>query len=149
MFFCNRTARPTLRFPNEGTNTRIHSLWLSNLFVDLTRVGPNPILRSHTSYLTVANVNHQAMIADILLIWYMFLGGHVEEETVWAVDKSYAAISSFIPACLTSRTPVIHWETSFPTYLQEWWTSLSVEIVFDISSTSSSFWQHGRNALNI
>ena len=29
------------------------------------------------------------MIADILLMWHMFLGGHVEEETFWVVNKLY------------------------------------------------------------
>ena len=94
-------SRPVLLFPHGAKNTRIHSLWLSNLFVDLTRVGPNPILRSSSSCLTIARTNHRATIANILLMWYMFLGGHVEEETTWAVDKSYATISSSPPAYLT------------------------------------------------
>jgi len=105
----NRNAsRPTLLFSDEGTPT--HSLWLSNLFVDLTRVGPNPVLQFHRPYLTVASTNHQATISNVLLMWYMFLGGHAEEETVWALDKSYVAISSFLPACLISCAPVIHWK---------------------------------------
>ena len=60
----------------------MHLLWVSNLFVDLTRVGQNPTLRSYESYLTVA------AIANTLVMWYTFLGGRVEEETFWAVDKS-------------------------------------------------------------
>lgn len=41
------------------------------------------------------------MIADTLLVWYMFLGGHVEEETFWAIDKSYVMVSlSFLSAHL-------------------------------------------------
>ena len=109
MLDCNRdTSRPTLLFPGGAKNSRVHSLWLSNLFVDLTRVGPNPILRSYPAYLTIANTNHQATIANILLMWYMFLGGHVEEETIWAFDKSCAAISSFPPSCLILCTLAIH-----------------------------------------
>ena len=90
--------RPTLEFPGVGTNSHIHSLWMSNLFVDLTRVGPNPILKSYQSYLSAALSDHQATIANILLVWYLLLGGQVEEETFWATDKSYAvAPLSFSP----------------------------------------------------
>jgi len=92
------TSRPILLFPGQAKNT---SLWLSNLFVDLTHVGQNPILQSYSCYLDIARNDHQATISNILLMWYMFLGGHVEEETIWAVDKSYVAISFFPPAYLT------------------------------------------------
>ena len=89
---------PTLDFPRAGTNTRAHSLWISNMFADLTRVGPNPTTKSYRSYLSAAATDHQPMIANILLMWYMFLGGCVEEETFWAVDKSYVIVSlSFSP----------------------------------------------------
>ena len=80
--------RSTLYFPRAGTNTHTHLLWMSNLLVDLTRVGPNPILVSYESYLSVATANHNPTIANTLLIWYMLLGGHVEEETFWAIDRS-------------------------------------------------------------
>jgi len=111
--------RPILLFPDGASVTQTHSLWLSKLFVDFTRTGTNPILESYESYLTIARANHQATIANILLMWCMFLGGHVEEETIWAVDKSYAEISSFLSAYLISCTPVIHWKSSSPTYLPE------------------------------
>ena len=101
MFERNPDASRHVLFPHGAKNTWIHSLWLSNLFVDLTRAGPNPILRSNDAYLTIARTNHRATIANILLMWYMFLGGHVEEETTWAVDKSYATISSSLLAYLT------------------------------------------------
>jgi len=92
--------RLTLAFNGMEETTYTHRLWLSNLFVDLARVGPKPILEVDRLSLDVASTNHQAMVANILLMWYMFLGGHVEEETVWAVDKSYAVVSSsFIPTC--------------------------------------------------
>jgi len=114
------SSRPTLDFPRVDTTTHTHSLWLSNLFVDLTYVGPNPILASYESYLSVAVANHQAMIANILLTWYMFLGGHVEEETFWAVDKSCVVVSSyFLSVHLILCTPVIHWKPSSLTCLQE------------------------------
>jgi hypothetical protein len=96
MLECNLGhEKPTLNFP-KSTNTHAHLLWMSNLFVDLTHVGPNPILASYKSYLSVATTNHSATIANTLLMWYMFLGGHVEEETFWAVDKSYVVSSSFL-----------------------------------------------------
>ena len=86
-------SRPSLYFPMDE-NTHAHSLWLSNLFVDLTLVGPNPILESWDTYISIARTGNQAIITNILLMWYMFLGGHVEEETIWAVDKLYVLISS-------------------------------------------------------
>jgi len=82
--------RPTLDFPLAGTNTHSHLLWMSNLFVGLACVGPDPILQSYKSYLSVAVANHRATIANTLLMWYALLGGRVEEETFWASDKSYA-----------------------------------------------------------
>jgi len=142
-------SKPVLLFPDPVKNTRIHSLWLSNLFVDLVRAGPIPIMRFYKSYLTIAETNHQAMIANTLLVWYMILGGHVEEETTWAVDKSYAVISSLLPTCLILCTSVIRWKPSSPTYLQEWWTPLPMEIAFNISGASSNFWQRGSSALRV
>jgi hypothetical protein len=95
MLECNLDhGKPTLDFP-RGTNTHAHSLWMSNLFVDLTHVGPNPILVSYESYLSVATADHQATIANTLLMWYMFLGGCVEQETLWAIEKSYAVVLLF------------------------------------------------------
>jgi hypothetical protein len=88
MLECNSGCdRPILDFP-AGTNTHAHSLWMSTLFVDLTRVSPNPVLKSYESYLSAATADHQGLIANTLLMWYMLLGGHVEEETFWAIDKS-------------------------------------------------------------
>jgi len=96
MLECNLDpGKPTLDFPRGGTNSHTHSLWMSNLFVDLTRVGPNPTLKSYESYLSAAVTNNKTVIANTLLMWYMFLGGHVEEETFWAVDKSYVMVSLF------------------------------------------------------
>ena len=91
-------SRPTLYFQGTDKNTPTHLLWLSTLFVDFTRVDPNPILEGYRSYLGVASTDHQATIANILLMWYVLLGGHVEEETLWAVDKSCAIIPVFFQA---------------------------------------------------
>jgi hypothetical protein len=94
MLECNRApGKPTLDFPRVGTNTHAHSLWMSNLFVDLIHAGSNPTLGSFGFYLSAASSNHQAIISNTLLLWYMFLGGHVEEETIWALDKSYVVVS--------------------------------------------------------
>ena len=109
--------RPTFDFPRGGTTTQAHSLWASNLLVDLTRVGPHPTLGSYSSYLSVAVTNDHAIIANTLLMWYMFLGGHAEEETFWAVDKSCVLVSlSFLSAYLVLCVPAIHWKQSSPPY---------------------------------
>ena len=85
-------GRPTIDFPMAGENGHNHSLWMSNLSVDLTHKGPNPTLVSCSSYISASTTNHQSAIANILLVWYIFLGGYVEEETFWAVDKSYVVV---------------------------------------------------------
>jgi len=86
------THGPILNFPRGDKNTHAHSLWMSNLFVDLTCAGLIPTLESYESYLNAAVTDHRPMIANILLVWDMFLGGYVEEETLWAVDKSYVVV---------------------------------------------------------
>ena len=121
MLKCNfNSDRPTLDFPRTGTNTHDHLLWMSNLFVHLTRVGPNPILESYESYLSAAITNNRAVISNTLLMWCMFLGERVEEETFWAIDKSYAIdLLGSLSAHLISRILVILWKPSSPTYLQD------------------------------
>ena len=120
MLECNfHSDRPTLDFPKAGANTHNHLLWTSNLFVDLTRLGPNPILGSYESYLSAAVTNHRATIANALLMWHMFLGGLVEEETFWATDKSYVVVQFPSFDCLNLCMAAIHWKPSSPTYLQE------------------------------
>lgn len=95
--------RPVFPFPKEGTHN--HLLWVSNLLVDMTRVGPNPNLESHRSHLNVAITNQSGIIANVLLMWYMFLGGHVEEETFWVVEKAYVKVLlSFLLACSMACT---------------------------------------------
>ena len=112
--------RPTLDFPGARAGNNSHLLWMSNLFVEVTRVGPNPTLKSYRSYLSAAITNNQAIIANILLVWYMFLGGEVEEETFWANDRSYVVVSlSFLSTCLKLCAPAIHWKSSSLIYLKE------------------------------
>ena len=91
-----RVSTPTLPLSSRGA-TRTHSLWVSNLLVDLIRAGTTPIWDSYESHLGVARNNDGPTIANILIMWYMLLGGRVEEETFWAVDKSYAVVSLFLP----------------------------------------------------
>ena len=111
--------RPILSFPAVATGTHVHPLWVSNLFVDMTRRGSTPTLASYKSYLSAAVTDHRAVVANILLVWYMLLGGQVEEETFWAVDKSYAAVLfPFLTANLTHCELAIHWKSSSLTYLQ-------------------------------
>ena len=92
---------PILDFPMVGTNTHAHLLWMSDLFVDLTRVDPNSTLHSHQSCFSAAIANHRPMIANTLLVWCVLFGGRIEEETSWAVDKSCALVSlSFFTSSL-------------------------------------------------
>jgi len=69
MFECNSyPGQPTLNFP-KAINSRAHSLWMSNLFVDVTQGSRSkPLLASWQSYLSAAITNHQAMIANTLLL---------------------------------------------------------------------------------
>ena len=81
-----------LDFPRVGTNTHAHILWMSNLFVDLIRIGPDPTLRSYKCCFSAVLANHKPMIANTLLVWCVIFGGRIEEETYWAVDKSYVLV---------------------------------------------------------
>ena len=73
--------------------------------MDLIRAGPNPILEDYYSFLRAAHTDDRPTIADILVMWYRLLGGHVEEGTFWAADKSYAVVSLFLfPEYLALRT---------------------------------------------
>ena len=106
-------SKPTLDFPMGGANTHAHLLWMSNLFVELTHVGPNPTLVSYESYLSAATSNHQAAVANTLLMWCMLLGGHIDKETFWAADKSCVNVMcSSLSAYSTLSTPAIHWKSS-------------------------------------
>ena len=65
-------------------------------------MGSNRTLKSYPSYLSAAVANNRATIANTLLMWYIFLGGQVKEETLWAVDKS----------CAILDISVIHWNNT-------------------------------------
>ena len=145
LMFNASASAPDLLLPGSK-NTRAHSLWLSNLHVDLTRAGLNQVLEGDLSHLVIAEANHPSTIANVLIMWYMRLGGHVEEETFWAVDKSYAAVSLFpLPEYLTPHT-VIRWKPSSPACLKEWWRLSAMETISELSTICSAFWRCGRNA---
>ena len=96
MLELNSGGRSSLDFSEMVAYYYAHSLWMSSVFVELTRLGSNPTLYSYDSYFCAASANYQPVIANILLVWYMLLGGHVEGETFWLVDKSYV-VSSLPP----------------------------------------------------
>ena len=145
-FDSSRSNAPTLNLPMTGANTHDHLLWVSNLFVDFAHMGQLLIPRSCRAYRSVAVTNHQAAIANVLLVWYMSLGGYVEEETFWAVNKSYVADSLvFHSACLSFSIPAVLWKSSSLTYPQEWWILLPMGTVPDVSTLSWNFWQRGSN----
>ena len=73
----------------NGTPT--HSLWMSNLFLDMTRADPTSLT---DITLCKANTPRHAVDANILLAWCIYLGGYVEEETFWAEDKSWVVFLS-------------------------------------------------------
>lgn len=88
--FGNKT--PTLHFSDLHTHTNTHVLWMSNLFVDLVHTGVNPDFKFHGPLHNAAIADNRTIISNILLMWYMFFGGHVKDETLWAADKSYVVI---------------------------------------------------------
>lgn len=50
-----------------------------------------------------------------ILMWHTSLGGHVEKETFWVVEKSYAVASlSFLPTYSMFCVSAIHWKPSLP-----------------------------------
>ena len=92
-----RALIPVLPNLPQRANTHAHSLWLSNLLVDLARPSPNPMLKDYRTDPTAARTDHRPTVANALVAWYLHLGGNAEEETFWAVDKSYVVVSSFLP----------------------------------------------------
>ena len=90
------TSGPALSFPYSTHGTRAHGLWCSNLLVDLVRAGLFPI-NNFWTIRAAARTDHRPAIANVLVMWYLLLGGHTEEETLWAVDKSYAVVSLLSP----------------------------------------------------
>jgi len=88
----------------EISETPANLLWMSTLLVTVTRLPHNPLSGSlqgseDIPYKSCGRFGtSRTMDSNILLAWYLTLGGQVEEETFWADDKSYViSISSFGP----------------------------------------------------
>ena len=73
-------------FPLNGTPA--HSLWMSNLLMDITRADPTSLTEVSLSKVNKTGISRHAEDANVLLAWYIYLGGYVEEETFWVEDKS-------------------------------------------------------------
>ena len=83
---------PYVPSPLGGTSS--HTLWMSNLFVDLVRPDPvSPTFLTPDSHTYHSADHHQSVTVNILLAWYIFLGGYIEEEAFWS-DRSYVVVSS-------------------------------------------------------
>ena len=111
---------PSTRHPGyaSGSLCDADSLWMSGLFVDLARASSPTI-----SHLLCAArpTHHQVVNVNLLLAWHVFLGGNVEEETFWAVDKSYVVPSPFFLSIHSNLCPsVITWRKPSLTCPREW-----------------------------
>jgi hypothetical protein len=80
--------------PSSLGSTLTHSMWISNLHVDITRTGFNPPARITLSRTENITPLGYATDANTILSWFISLGGPVKEETFWADDKSYAVVPS-------------------------------------------------------
>jgi hypothetical protein len=73
-------------FPS-GTPT--HSMWWSNLHLDMIQADPEHHPHATLSMTKDTTPLSCAADVDIILSWYIYLGGPVQEETFWTDDKSY------------------------------------------------------------
>ena len=85
---CWSTSQGTFFYHFFLDGTPAHSLWVSNLLVDMARADPASFTEVALSKTSKMATSFHAVDANILLAWYMHLGGYVEEETFWAEDKS-------------------------------------------------------------
>ena len=70
-------------------STPARSMWMSNLEVDIAWADPDHIVCTHLSRTNDITALGHASDANAILSWHIFLGGCVQEETLWADDKSY------------------------------------------------------------
>jgi hypothetical protein len=75
--------------PSSLGSTPAHSMWMSNLHTDITRADPEHFPRITLPTTKDTAPPSHATDADVVLSWYIYLGGPVQEETFWADDKSY------------------------------------------------------------
>ena len=104
---------------------------MSSLFVNFARLGSNPILKSYWHHLSVAVADHQPAIANTLLVWCILLGGYIEEETFWAVDKSYV----MAPSPLFAEFDVVYTSDSLAAIL----SCLSTRVIDVIANGNSLY----------
>jgi hypothetical protein len=69
-------------------STPAHLMWMSNMHVDITRAIPGSFMRISLSTTNNTTPLDHVTDANAILSWYIYLGGLVEEETLWADDKS-------------------------------------------------------------
>ena len=91
--------------PSLLGSTPTHSMWMSNLHVDITRADPN-----FFTCITLSMANNitplgRATDANTILSWCISLGGHVQEETFWAHDKSFV-VTPLLP--LSARLTALY-----------------------------------------
>jgi hypothetical protein len=84
----------TILNPSSLGNTPARSMWMSNLQVDMARVDLSLFSRTTLSRANEITPFSHAIDANVILSWYISLGGQVQEETSWADDKSYAVVPS-------------------------------------------------------
>ena len=111
-----------LKYVGPSANTGGHTFdfldgadspWMSNLFVDLARADRTLSPVTYRLLCAAHTTHHKAANPNLLLAWYVFLGGHVEEETFWAADKSYVVLLSFFRStsltfCQTHQRPLVY-----------------------------------------
>jgi hypothetical protein len=80
--------------PSSLGSTLTHSMWISNLLVDIARTDFK--FHLHITLSTAKDITPlgHAIDANTILSRFISLGGSVEEETFWADDKSYAVAPS-------------------------------------------------------
>jgi hypothetical protein len=66
-------------------STPTRSMWMSNLTVETARKGFLPTFSALSTTMAITPLGH-AIDANIILSWFISLGGSVEEETFWADD---------------------------------------------------------------
>ena len=87
-----------------------------------------------------ASTHSQPMIANVLVTWYIRLGGHVDEETFWTFDKSYAVASLFLPPEYLAPHTAIHCKPFSPACLRKWWMLSQMASTPRLSITCSPIW---------
>jgi hypothetical protein len=78
--------------PSSQESRSAHSIWMSNLHMDITRADPDSRTRISLSKPNDIGPLGRAIEVNAILSWYIFLSGLVQEETFWADKKSYVVI---------------------------------------------------------